>query len=151
MEEQNFKSHLGYNIHMVSHFLQNAYNEKLGEYGLTHSQAKVIYYLANHGQQTQTDLQKKLHIKASSMNGVIDSLLKHERIKKRSSSKDKRSKEITLTPSGEDLYDRIVQIIQSMEEQLSYGLTEQEKEVMVATLKKMKDRMQPVSTGREQS
>lgn len=143
MTEHSFNEHLGYNIHIVSHFLQNSYNEKLGEYGLTHSQAKVIYYLATSGEQSQTDLQNKLHIKASSMNGIIDSLLKHGRIHKQSCLHDKRSKMITLTDEGKNLHNQVITIIESIESDLSVGLSEQEKNKVVSCLKKMQGNMKP--------
>ncbi|MGP4062722.1 MarR family winged helix-turn-helix transcriptional regulator [Halobacillus sp. H74] len=140
---------LGYNIHMVSHFLQNVYNKRLGEYGLTHSQAKVIYFLASRGDQSQTELQNHLHIKASSMNGLIESLAKHDRITKRSSSKDKRTKIITLTDNGLELHDTILSIIQDIEKEATAGLSPEEQQVMVSWLKKMQQNLKPITSGRE--
>jgi DNA-binding MarR family transcriptional regulator len=147
MSDRQYSDSLGYNIHMVSHFIQNLYNEKLSEFDLTHSQAKVIYLLAKYGDQTQSDLQKKLHIKASSMNGIIDSLLKHERIQKKSCSTDKRSKWITLTDQGLELHDNIVRIIREIETNASQGLSEEEQKIMVSWLKKMQSNLKP--SGRD--
>ncbi|KHE71611.1 MarR family winged helix-turn-helix transcriptional regulator [Halobacillus sp. BBL2006] len=147
MSEGQYSESLGYNIHMVSHFIQNLYNEKLSEFDLTHSQAKVIYLLANYGDQTQSDLQKKFHIKASSMNGIIDSLLKHERIQKKSCSTDKRSKWIALTDQGLELHDNIVRVIREIETKASHGLSEEEQKIMVSWLKKMQNNLKP--SGRD--
>ncbi|ARI78856.1 MarR family winged helix-turn-helix transcriptional regulator [Halobacillus mangrovi] len=147
MSDQQYNDSLGYNIHMVSHFIQNLYNEELSQYDLTHSQAKVIYLLAKYGDQTQSDLQKKLHIKASSMNGIVDSLLKHERIQKVSCSKDKRSKWITLTEKGLELHGNILRIIEEIESKASQGLSEEEQIIMVSWLKKMQANLKP--SGRD--
>lgn len=148
MKDQKLNDSLGYNIHVVSHFIQNVYNQKLGEYDLTHSQAKVIYFLATCGQQTQTDLQNKLYIKPSSINGVIDSLLKHERIRKQPSPEDKRTKLITLTEDGEKLYDIILRIIRGIENDISQGLSEEEQNMMVSCLQRMQDNLRPSITPR---
>jgi DNA-binding MarR family transcriptional regulator len=147
--ERNIDRTLGYNINMLSHFLQNIYNQRLGEYGLTHSQAKVIYFLAKAGEQSQTDLQKQLHIKASSMNGLIETLLKHERISKRSCQKDKRTKLVKLTEKGNELHATILQIIEDIELEATEGLSREEQQVMVSWLKKMQDNLKPKTIGRE--
>ncbi|MFG6150433.1 MarR family winged helix-turn-helix transcriptional regulator [Halobacillus sp. B23F22_1] len=128
---------LGYNINVISHFLKNMYNEKLSEYGLTNAQAKVIYFLAKHGEQSQSDLQNRLYIKASSMNGIIESLLKNECITKDSSRKDKRTKVIQLTEKGEELDQTIWTIIQEIEAEITKDFSEEEQRVIVSWLKKI--------------
>lgn len=146
--KQQIDQSLGYNIHMVSHFLKNIYNEKLGEYGLTHSQAKVIYFLATSGEQSQTDLQNRLHIKASSMNGLIETLLKHDRIAKRPCQEDKRTKLVTLTDKGLELHDTILRIIEEIETEAAIGLSIEEQQVMISWLKKMQHNLKPITAGR---
>ncbi|WP_079525602.1 MarR family winged helix-turn-helix transcriptional regulator [Halobacillus hunanensis] len=125
---------LGYNINVISHFIQNLFNEKLSEYGLTHSQAKVIYFLANHGEQSQSDLQKRLYIKASSMNGIIESLLKNECITKHNCPNDKRSKLIKLTDKGVQLDETIWTIAQNLEKEIGVGLSDEEQQMMLSWL-----------------
>ncbi|WP_226585418.1 MarR family winged helix-turn-helix transcriptional regulator [Halobacillus litoralis] len=146
---QSLDEYLGYNIHMVSHLLQNIYNARLGEYNLTHSQARVIYFLATAGEQSQTELQKRLHIKASTMNGLIESLLKHNRISKRSSMEDKRTNLIKLTDQGVELHDTIVQIVRVIEDEATVGLSKEEQHVMVSWLRKMQSNLKPKTTRRE--
>ncbi|WP_431801701.1 MarR family winged helix-turn-helix transcriptional regulator [Halobacillus andaensis] len=132
---------LGYNINVISHFLKNIYNEKLSEYGLTSAQAKVIYFLAEHGEQTQSALQNRLYIKASSMNGIIETLLKNACITKDSSSEDKRTKVIRLTKKGEELDQTIWSIIQEIEEEITEGFSEEEERVIVSWLKKIQNNL----------
>ena len=149
MKEKEFHNALGYNIHVVSHFLQNIYNEKLGEHGLTHAQSRVIYFLAKYGSQSQTELQQRLYIRPSSMNGIIDSLLKHGRITKESSAQDKRTKMIALTPSGQNLHASIIQVVRDIEAQLTAGMTNDEKSMAVSLLKRMQDNMRPAESRRD--
>ncbi|GEN55082.1 MarR family winged helix-turn-helix transcriptional regulator [Halobacillus faecis] len=147
--ERSIDQNLGYHINMVAHFLQNIYNQRLGEYGLTHSQAKVIYFLAKAGEQSQTELQKQLHIKASSMNGLIETLLKHERIRKRSCQKDKRTKLVTLTDKGLELHATILEIIADIEAEANQGLSKEEQQVMISWLKKMQANLKPKTSRSE--
>ncbi|MFD2923224.1 MarR family winged helix-turn-helix transcriptional regulator [Halobacillus naozhouensis] len=132
---------LGYNINVISHFIQNVFNEKLSDYGLTYSQAKVIYFLANHGEQSQTELQNRLYIKASSMNGIIESLLKNECITKQICPNDKRSKLIKLTDKGVQLDETIWTIAQNIENEISLGLAEKDQQVMISCLQKIQNNL----------
>ncbi|MCP3029258.1 MarR family winged helix-turn-helix transcriptional regulator [Halobacillus sp. A5] len=132
---------LGYNINVISHFLKNIYNDKLSEYGLTNAQAKVIYFLAKHGEQSQSDLQNRLYIKASSMNGIIETLLKNKCITKGSSVKDKRTKMIRLTQKGEKLDQTIWSIIQEIETEITKGFSSEEQQVIVSWLHRMKNNL----------
>lgn len=143
MKNSEFRNLPGYNIHVVSHFLQNIYNEKLGEHGLTHAQSKVIFFLAKYGEQSQTELQNRLFIRPSSMNGIIESLLKHHRISKSPSAQDKRTKMIALTQDGHDLKESITEVIQTIEKQLTEGIAEEEVEHVVEVLQRMQENMRP--------
>ncbi|MCP3029755.1 MarR family transcriptional regulator [Halobacillus sp. A1] len=138
---------LGYNFNVISHFIQNKYNRKLSEYGLTSSQAKVIYFLSAHGSQNQTDLQNRLYIKASSMNGIIESLIKNECITKESSKEDKRTKVIHLTDKGEKLEQTIWSVVLELEEEIGEGITKEEQHVMISLMKKIQQNMRPDAHG----
>ena len=141
MKREDLQKFLGYNTHLVSHMINNRYNERFRKQGLTHAQAKVIYLLANDGEQTQTQLQKKLYVQASSMNGIIDSLLRHRRIDKKTSSVDRRAKLITLTDKGHEFYEFIIQVIVETEDEMTAGLSAEDKRVVLPLLKKMQSNL----------
>ncbi|UOQ91782.1 MarR family transcriptional regulator [Halobacillus shinanisalinarum] len=145
--EREIQPLLGYNINVISHFIQNIYNEKLSEYGVTHSQAKVIYFLAKYGEQSQSELQKRLYIKASSMNGVVESLQKNECITKQACTEDKRAKVIKLTSKGVQLDKTVWNLVQEMEAEIGKGFTSEERQVIVSWLQKIQENLK-ISTGR---
>ncbi|UOR10338.1 MarR family winged helix-turn-helix transcriptional regulator [Halobacillus amylolyticus] len=145
--EREIQPLLGYNINVISHFIQNIYNEKLSEYGLTHSQSKVIYFLAKYGEQSQSELQKRLYIKASSMNGIVESLLKNKCITKQTCTKDKRTKIIKLTEKGIHLDETIWTLIQEMENEIAKGFSSEERQVIVSWLQKIQENLK-ISAGR---
>ncbi|WP_181350184.1 MarR family winged helix-turn-helix transcriptional regulator [Thalassobacillus sp. CUG 92003] len=147
--ERNFQQKIGYNIHVISHFIQNIYNEKLAEYGLTMSQAKVIYFLAQSGEHTQTDLQNKLYIKPSSMNGILESLLKNALVEKRESPEDRRTKLIQLTEKGKNFDAHIWEVILGLEELIGEGFSTEEIQMLNAWLIKMKQNLTSYCTGGE--
>ncbi|MFD1019302.1 MarR family winged helix-turn-helix transcriptional regulator [Thalassobacillus hwangdonensis] len=142
--------HLGYNINIISHLIKNIYNEKLSEFGLTTAQAKVLYFLSDCGAQTQSELQQRLYIKASSINGILDSLLKKELITKTSSAEDKRTKVIDISDKGKQLDNLVWNTILEIENMVSEGFSESERATIMRWLHKMKANIQPVTAGREQ-
>ncbi|MDE5413508.1 MarR family winged helix-turn-helix transcriptional regulator [Alkalihalobacterium chitinilyticum] len=135
--ERNIDERVGYHIGVVGHLLQNLYNEKLSEYGLTVAQAKVIYLLHAHGNLLQSELQKNLLIKAPTMNGIIESMLKKELIEKKDNESDRRSKTIILTEKGRVLEETLWNDIGRLEEELVNGLSKEEQKILIIWLKKL--------------
>lgn len=133
---------LGYHVNVVSHFIQNIYNQKLAEYDLSISQAKVLYFLADCGEQAQSELQKRLYIQASSMNGLIDSLYRKGFIDKRQSETDRRTKLISLTDKGAQSESNLWNVIEEIEQQLVQGFNKEEQQVIISWLKKMHNNVQ---------
>lgn len=140
--KQNIEQFLGYHINVVSHFIQNIYNQKLAEYDLSISQAKVLFALAEHGEQAQSALQKRLYIQASSMNGLVDSLYKKGFIHKRQSEEDRRTKLIQLSDKGRETEKKLWDVIQGIEDELASGFNKEEKQVIISWLRKMHQNVQ---------
>ncbi|KGX87226.1 MarR family winged helix-turn-helix transcriptional regulator [Pontibacillus litoralis] len=133
---------LGYHINVVSHFIHNKYNEKLAEYGLTSAQAKVMYFLGGYGEQIQSELQQRLYIKGSSMNGLVETLYKKDLIVKRVCESDRRVKLISLTDKGKALEGKLWDVLEELEVQLVDGFNKEERQVMISWLKRMKENIQ---------
>lgn len=55
----------------------------------------------------QLQLQQRLYIKASTMNGIIESLLNKNLIEKKENANDKRSKIISLSEEGKLLNKKV--------------------------------------------
>ncbi|WP_216828507.1 MarR family winged helix-turn-helix transcriptional regulator [Alkalihalobacterium elongatum] len=140
--DRNIDERVGYHIGVVGHLIQNLYNEKLSKYGLTVAQAKVIFLLHANGDQLQSELQKSLLIKAPTMNGIIDSMLKKELIEKRDNENDRRSKMIILTEKGRVLEETLWNDIGLLEKELVTGLSKEEQSILIIWLKKLAQNLQ---------
>lgn len=85
--DDEIKQLAGYHITLTAHLLQNEHNRALGDLDVTPAQSKALYLLNRFGSQSQTELQDRMYIKGSTMNGIIDSLQKNtsfiKRIRKR--------------------------------------------------------------------
>lgn len=146
---RNMNERVGYHIGVAAHFLQNSYNQKLSEYDLTVAQAKVLYMLVNHGDQLQSELQNRLYIKGSTMNGIIESMLKKQLIDKEDSDIDRRSKLIILTEKGRTLEEKLWLGTQDMDEELMKGFSDEEKQLLLVWLKKIKKNLIENKEGNE--
>jgi len=140
--ERDIENYLGYHINVVSHFIHNTYNQKLAEYDISMSQAKVLFFLADKGEQAQSVLQQRLYIKGSSMNGLIESLEKKELIKKRQSDEDRRTKLIQISEQGQELEKKLWVVIDHIEQELLTGFNQEEQQVMISWLKRMRENVQ---------
>lgn len=139
MADRDIENYLGYHINVVSHFIQNTYNQKLAEYDISMSQAKVLFFLADKGEQAQSELQRRLYIKGSSMNGLIDSLEKKNLIEKRQSEEDRRTKLIQISETGQELETKLWAVIDEIEVDLCAGFNQEERQVIISWLKKMRE------------
>ncbi|WP_026688522.1 MarR family winged helix-turn-helix transcriptional regulator [Alteribacter aurantiacus] len=134
---RKFDQLVGHHVNLVSHFLKNRYNERLSELGLTMSQAKVLFILFDQGERTQSELQKMLYVKGSTMNGIVDSMLKQELIIKKDSTEDRRTKVIELTEKGRVNEQKIWRIINELEEDLTSEMSDEEQKLLISWLKKL--------------
>lgn len=139
---RNIDERVGYHIGVAAHFIQNNYNQKLAEYELTVAQGKVLYMLVNFGDQLQAQLQQRLYIKASTMNGIIDSMLKKQLIEKNDSATDRRSKIISLTKKGRLLEDKLWLGSQHVEGEIIEGLSPEDKQLLLSLLKRVTKNLQ---------
>ncbi|MGM8215629.1 MarR family winged helix-turn-helix transcriptional regulator [Bacillaceae bacterium W0354] len=135
---RNIEDRLGYQIGVVAHLLHNQFNEKLLKYDMTVAQARVLYLLVQSGPQIQGELQQKLYIKASTMNGIIESLLNKQLIEKRECLDDRRSKVINLTEKGNEVDQYLWDDMSETENKIFEGLSKEEIALMHQWLNKIK-------------
>ncbi|PYZ92064.1 MarR family transcriptional regulator [Salipaludibacillus keqinensis] len=150
--DRDIEKFTAYQMSVVTHLVNNRHNLELSNYGITRAQGRVIYMLERHGDLMQSELQKKLYVQASTMNGIIESLLKNALIKRRASRKDRRTKVISLTQAGVDLGHKLWSELHKLDDDLMANFTEEEKGLMISWLKRMqsnlqqKEEMEPGST-----
>ncbi|WP_160058310.1 MarR family winged helix-turn-helix transcriptional regulator [Alkalicoccus saliphilus] len=140
--ERNTEEIVGYQLGLVAHLLQNKHNRSLAAHGLTRAQVKVLSLLQRYGTQSQSELQKRLYIQPSTMNGIVESLTKNELVEKQESGKDRRQKMIALTDKGGNLEETLWQEALTADEELTACLSEKDREMLLEILKGMKERLQ---------
>ncbi|SES36846.1 MarR family winged helix-turn-helix transcriptional regulator [Salipaludibacillus aurantiacus] len=136
---------VAYHMGLVTHFIHNTHSHKLSDYDVTRAQAKALYLLSRFGDLTQSELQKRLYIKASTMNGIVESMLKKDLIIRSLSQTDRRTKVISLTASGAELEEKLWLEIINLEKDLMEGFSKEEQSLIISWLKRMKTNLEEKS------
>lgn len=67
----------------------------------------------------------------------VKTLLNRELIQKESLPNNRKEKILYLTPSGQELYQKIVEKLENRDEELALGFSEPQKDLLIANLKKL--------------
>lgn len=110
-------------LHKIGHFLFYLTGENSG-------QRRVLFLLNHYGDMTQKELQNYLSVKSSTMSEMVCKLGKKDLIKKRPSSKDKRSLMLSLTPQGKEAAVQARAALEELIFKLFECLSEEEKKQM---------------------
>ncbi|MDA4115904.1 MAG: MarR family transcriptional regulator [Thaumarchaeota archaeon] len=114
-----------------------AMTESAAQADITLQQFSVLGVLSRLGPVPMSRLGEELRVTPPNITGVVDRLEKKELVKRESSSKDRRRKEIRLTTRGAALYERVrVGYSESLQESLD-AFTQEEQETLAKLLKKL--------------
>ncbi|CAM3925904.1 MarR family winged helix-turn-helix transcriptional regulator [Alkalicoccus chagannorensis] len=141
MEERTLDDRIGAQLGMTAHLMENHVNKTLAAHGLTNAQLRVLFLLQRYGEQTQKQLQERLHIQASTMNGLTASLEKRELIIKQAGKKDRRSSWVRLTGEGSAKEAALWRETEQLEEHLTDGLDDAERKQLLSALQRMQQKL----------
>ena len=107
------------------------YNEKLlrrDGYDVTPVQSHVLLYLAHQGDQAvnQRELEKELHLKPSTVNGIVSRLEEKGCITRRASPTDGRCRLVSLTEVGQARVDAFRAVMSNTGRRYASILSEEE-------------------------
>jgi len=106
------------------------------KYGLSKSQWRVVATVGQHREISARDICLFTRLEKMPVSRSISKLIDAELLEQRTSESDRRTNLLTLTDKGQALYQEIIPLVKSQEQQLLKGLTEQEREQFkIITLK----------------
>lgn len=138
MGKSSEDNHIGYLLQQVSHLSQQLYNEKLEREGVSFSQDRVLSLLYKNDGATQSELQKGLFIKPSSLTKLIDILEQKKLVRRINNERDGRVKTIILTEEGKQLEKKLWNIKELVEAEVTRFLTKDEKYLFRKHLKQVR-------------
>ncbi len=142
------KFRIGLEINKTTHFIKRAIDEKViaqTDKSLTVPQAQLIGFIANHeeeGSLCQKDIEKVLGLKRSSVSLMLNNMEKNGYVVRLSDQNDARVKKVVLTEKAMLMREKIEIIIDSVNEKLSAGISEEEIEAFFKILSKMRENLQ---------
>lgn len=130
------KNLLFHEIHQKSRLSIKEVNETLKEFDLYSSQWSILFCLNQFGSMTQTEIWQYLNVEAPTVTRTIVRLEKSGWII-RHEGKDKRERIVQLSPYAERQIPAIQSRIRQTEESLVSKLSNEEKDQLLALLKKI--------------
>ena len=116
-------------------------NEQLAKVDLFHSQWMIIYYLKEYGSATLVEISNYLDVEKPTVTRTVNRLEERKLIEQ-IPGKDKRERRIQLTDLGEETYLKARKAVDEFELQLIDGLSEEDWEATLRTLKFLKEKLQ---------
>jgi len=96
-------------VHQLSNRIGGAfYSQVEARFGVSLGEWRVIMTLAQHPGSTAIDITNRWAMDKMAVNRAIKKLEKQGHLNRRQNPNDRRSYLLSLTPSGKELYDRIV-------------------------------------------
>ncbi len=122
-------------------FENNARTEGLDDVTIVHG--RVLNFLARNkdGDVFQRDIETAFHISRSTVTSIMQVMEKNGLIERCSSPIDSRLKKVILTPYGQEMHRRTVELIDHTEGQLAAGLSPSEIDAFLAVAKKLEENL----------
>ena len=134
---------LGFRIRSVWQQVKRLMNRHLTEnnsYGLTGMQFAIVSYLAKESAERdvfQKDLEQKFDIRKSTVTGILNTMERDGLLLRETVPYDARLRKMILTDKALQAKQNTEQVIDSVESQLSKGLTEEEITALLRILEKI--------------
>jgi MarR family transcriptional regulator, transcriptional regulator for hemolysin len=114
--------------------VRRVYDAALAELGVNLSEASVLAHLRDGGPLTQTELARRIGAGRARMGAWIDGLVAKDAVVRQADPSDRRVWKVGLTPSGEALWTRTVEIDRSIRRILRDGTTAEDRARLDALL-----------------
>lgn len=135
------KEHVVYEIKTLSNLIdrdlmlthKNMFNNLV-----TPTQLQIIKYILNHEETFQSDLEKYLKVRRSTISGILKTMERNNIIKKIKSENDDRINKIELTDICKDKITKVKKDALNYEEKLTFNISEQELKIFLNVIEKIK-------------
>lgn len=114
-------------LHQLAHFSRYQAVKRMETMDLKPSQAGILFTLACEGEMSQKKLAQKIGITPPSMTVALRKLESRGYIQKETDEKDQRISRIRLSEEGKKQIQELRNIMESMEENLYRGMSNEEK------------------------
>lgn len=136
------KERLGFEINHCARLIRrymdtNAVKSYVDELTGTHGRALRYFYQNRDKDIFQKDFEKEFDIRRSTASNILSLMEKNGLIERKSVSRDARLKKIILTKKALELHHKVDEAFIKMEEDISEGISDEEKEVLLKIIEKI--------------
>ena len=131
--ENDFRSDVGYWVHIAAHRFERAMNEELAREGMTYRQCQVLGWLALDGQLAQVELAERMNVEPPTLVKVLDRMQRDGLICRDPCPDDRRRKYVRPTDKAVPVWGRIVECANRVRDRSVRGMSPKE----VETLRKL--------------
>lgn len=136
---KNFKidESFGYYFNTIFVNTKRLMEKELKAYNLTHLQFSILINIYKNDVATQKELLKYTYGDETSLTRLIDRLEAKEYLKRVPCTKDKRKKQLELTPEGKELAEKIISCAIEVNKTLTNDLDKKEADELLRLLQKV--------------
>lgn len=140
------EKHIGFEVRILSNLINRKINQMIAEEekdGLTAHQTWVLKYLICHADQDvmQRDLEKQFSIRRSTTSHMLQLMERNGYIQRIPVPEDARLKKIIPTEKGVEAHKRMIDRLARFEILMQSGLSEDELQKFLETLKKLEENL----------
>lgn len=118
---------LGFKLKRICDEVERISNQDVAQFGITFAQGTVLLFLHEKGGScAQCDVERYLGISHPAVGGILRRMESKKLIRCAFDARDRRVKNVYLTPAGEALYPQVLAIRHDADQRLNHGLSEQQ-------------------------
>lgn len=121
----------------VNRRLRTVFDARVKERGLTLSRARTLLALMENEGPFQKDLAEALEIENATMVRLLDGLERQSFIERHTVQGDRRAKRVVMTEEGKEAAQEVVQLADTVREDLLEGVSDEDLAVALTVLQKM--------------
>lgn len=136
-EVSDLKKHAGFWMRLVSNHVSQAFANKLIESGVTVAEWVVLREMYGRQTMAPSELAEGIGMTRGAASKLVDRLVGKALVTRKDRTDDRRFQEIALTAAGHKLVPLLAAIADDNDDKFFAPLTAREREMLVATLKKL--------------
>jgi DNA-binding MarR family transcriptional regulator len=136
-EVTDLRSHLGFWLRFVSNHVSHGFARNLDGSGVTVAEWVILREMFDSPSTSPSALATATGLTRGAVSKLIDRLVQKSLVSRAEASGDRRFQDIKLTSAGRTLVPRLARIADKNDEEFFSQLSAQEREQLVATLKKL--------------
>lgn len=130
-------SHIGFWLRFVSNHVSHAFSRRLQESGVTVAEWVVLRQMYDLREVSPSVLADATGMTRGAASKLVDRLLAKDLLTRKGRSDDRRFQSLALTPAGRRLVPELAAIADENDREFFAPLTTKEREVLVASMKKL--------------